>query len=197
MRNAISVFLFACLTAFAQDNDPAVSLSGGPPARAWSILYFYTTVGGADLPEYICYTRTSQGAVTAPITSIAVLTNVGTVTTNTAHGLSPGNQVIIAGVSGGGTGLNTSATITTVPSTTTFTMATTGVANATYNNAGITFNSSAPRTNQNIWAIKRFSYGGTGGSSLLATKWAVKPGYVISGTGTDLACDSRTTFSYQ
>jgi hypothetical protein len=198
MRIALLMLALAlpCARLFAQDNDPAVSISGGPPVRAWTSLLKYTTIGGADYVEYICYARTNQSAVTASVTQIVDAANTATVTVSSAHGLSVNNRVAISGVTGD-TDLNGIYIVLTVPSATTFTYTSANVTDTTYNNAGITLISSAPRTNRNIWAIKKFTYGGTGGNNVLATQWAVKATNVISGTGSDNACDSRAALAYQ
>lgn len=199
MRQALLVLALAlpgaCL--FAQNQDPAVSISGGPPTRGWSTLYKYTTISSADYIEYICYAPVSQPIARTDVTQIVDSGSVSTVTTAVAHGLSVGNQVTLAGAAGGAAALNTALIVATVGSTTTFTVATSGIADATYSTSGMTYTTTAPRTNANIWSIKRFTYGGTGGTSLVATQWAVKSGGTTSGTGSENACDSRTTLAYQ
>lgn len=190
------------LPVIAQENDMAVSISGGPPARAWSTIYVYTVIGGADYISYICYARTSQpnlintGALPYTVTQIVDSGSTSTVTTSENHGLSVNNRVVVSGVSGD-TDLNGIYSIATVPSATTFTITTANVTDATYNNAAIKISSTAPRTNRNIWSIKRFYYGGTGGTSLVGTKWAVAANKTISSTGSENSCDDRVTLSYQ
>jgi hypothetical protein len=198
MRIALLVLalVLPCANLPGQDNDPAVSLSGGPPVRAWTSLYKYTTLSGADYVEYVCYARANQPQITASITQIVDASNTGTVTVAEDHGLSVNNRVVISGVTGD-TDLNGTYIVLTVPSATTFTITTANVTDATYNNAGITLASFAPRTNKPVWAIKRYTYGGTGGTNLLATQWAVKSGNRLSGTGADNACDSRAALAYQ
>lgn len=196
MRKAMLLLALALPSAFGQNSDPAVSISGGPPSRGWTAIYNYATITGADYVEYICLAPANQPSLSLSITQIVDSSNTATVTASAAHGLSVGNRVVIAGVTGD-TDLNGTYTILTVGSSTTFTFTSANVTDTTYNNTGITLTSSAPRTNRDIWAIKRFTYGGTGGTSLLAVQWAVKSGKVISSTGQENACDSRTTLSYQ
>jgi hypothetical protein len=180
-----------CLSAFAQDQDPAVSISGGPPIRAWTAQYFYVPAT-TDI-EYICSARVSQNPATLAVTQIVDATNTATVTTPSAHGLAVGNRVTIAGVTGD-TDLNRSYVIQTVGSTTTFTVTSANVTDSTYNNAGITLRTTAPRTTQPIWAIKRFFYSGT---DLVATRWAVNPAKELSSTAAENICDNRATLAYQ
>ena len=66
------------------------------------------------------------------LTSIVVASNVGTVTTSSAHGLSTGRQVAIYGGAGSSSKLNGLYTIT-VTGGSTFTITTAGVTNGTYN----------------------------------------------------------------
>lgn len=197
MRRALLVLAMAMPCAIAQSQDPAVSISGGPPTRGWTALYKYTTITGADYIEYICYAPVAQPSVRHSVTQIVDLASVSTFTTSDAHGLSVNNKVVLAGAAGGASGLNGALIVVSVPSATTFTVATSGIADATYNSDGMTITSSAPRTNRGIWAIKKYTYGGTGGASLLATQWAVGSTNVISGTGAGHACDSRAGLAYQ
>lgn len=185
----------SCALLFAQDNDPAVSISGGPPSRGWTVIYTYTAISGTDYPQYICQTR-NQAEWSAAVTQVVDSSNTATVTTSAAHGLQINNRVEIAGVTGD-TDLNGTYIVLTVPSSTTFTVTSASVTDATYNNAGITISSSAPRTNASIWAIKKYTYGGTGGTSMLAAQWAVRSGRETSGTGTEHSCDAKTTLAYQ
>jgi hypothetical protein len=197
VRKALVLLAMALPCAiFGQNSDPAVSISGGPPAKGWTVLYAYTTITSADYVEYICSARSDQPNLSASVTQIVDSANTATVTTSAAHGLAVNNRVAIAGVTGD-TDLNATYTILTVPSSTTFTVTSANVTDTTYNNTGITASSNAPRSNQPIWAIKRFTYGGTGGTSLLAVQWAVTGSNTKSGTGQANACDSRTTLAYQ
>lgn len=182
-----------CLSAFAQEQDPAVSISGGPPIKSWTSQIFYTTISSADYIEYICYARTPQKSAALSITQIVDSGTTATVTTSVAHGYSVGNQIIIAGVTVD-TDLNGTYAIATVGSTTTFTVTSASVTDATYNNTGITSTSQAPRTTDPIWAIKKFFYTGT---NMTAIRWAVKPGQANSTTSQANICDSRATLAYQ
>lgn len=196
MRKAMLLLALALPCVYAQNSDPAVSISGGPPAKGWTALYNYTAIGGADYVEYICLARSTQKNITASVTQIVDAANTATVTTASAHGLAINNRVAIAGVTGD-TDLNATYLILTVPSSTTFTVTSANVTDATYATAGITISSYAPRSYDAIWAIKKFTYGGTGGTSLLAIQWAVKSASGSSSTGQENSCDARTTLAYQ
>lgn len=192
-----------CVCAFAQgDKDPAVAISGGPPMRSWTTVYVYTVIGGADYIQYQCYASTNQpsltnvGAAPYTVTQIVDSGTTATVTTSGDHGLSVDNRVVIAGVTGD-TDLNGTYVIATVPSSTTFTVTSANVTDATYNNSGIRVISSAPRTNQPIWSVKKFYYGGTGGTSLIGSRWAVTSTGSISSTGSVHSCDGRGALAYQ
>lgn len=99
-----------------------------------------------SVPASFAWTRAAS-----TLTNIVVLTNVGTVTTSTAHGLQINNPVVVAGSTTAA--LNGTYRVATVPSSTTFTIATSGVADATYNNAAMTATTTAPRTTVAIWNI--------------------------------------------
>lgn len=104
------------------------------------------------------------------LTSIVVLTNVGTVTTSTAHGLQIGNPVTITGATVD-TDLNgTNYYVATIPSTTTFTFATSAVANATYNESTLAIATTAPRLTANIWNILKMTY--STANNLTDVQWA-------------------------
>ncbi len=120
----------------------------------------------------------------ASLTSIVVLTNVGTATTTGAHGYAIGHRIQVRGATVD-TDLNGDYTIATVPSGTTFTFATANVANATYTEAGLKFLSTAPRTNSNQWSVERF-FNTT--AVLDRHIWAHADG------SRSRACDSRTQY---
>lgn len=137
---------------------------------------------GVSVPASFSWTKAA-----ATFTNVVVLTNVGTVTTSTAHGLRVGNPVTISGATVDAD-LNASYVIATVPSTTTFTIATVSVANATYTDATLVLTTTAPRSTAAIWAVQKFLYDG---SNLISTAWA---------TGSPTAnqiCDNAATLNYR
>jgi hypothetical protein len=112
---------------------------------------------------YIGYATAKQPSFSwtvaaSTLTSIAVATNVGTVTTSTAHGLAIGNPVIVTGSTT--SALNRTYRIATVPSGTTFTITTSGVSDGTYNTAALVVSTIAPRTTAAIWSISCLQYSG-------------------------------------
>lgn len=93
------------------------------------------------------------------LTSIVVLTNVGTVTTVAANGLMAGQMVAVTGSTT--SALNASYIIQSITSTTVFTITTAGVGNATYNNGPLTISGNAPLLTSPIWSIAHFLYDGS------------------------------------
>lgn len=188
--------LLAALSLYGQNTT--VALSRGNPDAAYTALYFYSTT----YLTYVCRTpafrqqSTYTWAVTpttgqGTLTSVAVLTNVGTVTTSANHGLTVGNRVTIAGATVD-TDLNGSYYVQTVGSATTFTISTSSVANATYVDAGMSLYTTAPRTTAAIWNIEKFTYDGS--NNLVADQFSV--GNVTGGIATtaySFICDNRAT----
>tara|TARA_R110000868_G_scaffold396287_2_gene668432 strand:+ start:312 stop:935 length:624 start_codon:yes stop_codon:yes gene_type:complete len=195
MKKLISILLFLASLSSGQ-TSPTVALSKGNPDAAYTSLYFYSTT----YLTYICKTpafrqrATYTWAVTpgvgqGTLTNVVVLTNVGTVTTSAAHGLTIGNRVTIAGATVD-TDLNGSYYVQTVGSSTTFTITTASVANATYTDAGMSLYTTAPRTTESIWSIERFGYDGS--NNLITDQFAV--GNVTGGLATvaySFVCDNR------
>lgn len=145
-----------------------VNSSIGPPLRPFTKLNYYT---GSDL-IYTCLTasvqpsyRVSVGAST--LTSIVVLTNVGTVNW-TAHGLAVGNLITVSGATVD-IDLNGTYYVQTVPGADSFTITTAAVADATYTEATLAVSTTAPRNNAAIWSIQKFTYD-TG--KLTVSQWA-------------------------
>ena len=93
------------------------------------------------------------------LTSIVVATNVGTVTTVSAHGLMTGQT---ATVTGSTTAALNASYVITVTGTTTFTITTSGVGGATYNNGPLTIAGTGPLLTSPIWAIRHFTYDSNG-----------------------------------
>ncbi len=98
----------------------------------------------------------SLSVMAGRLTSIVVLTNVGTVTTVSAHGLMVGQKTTVSGSTTAA--LNAAYVIVTVPSTTTFTIATSGVPDGTYNNGPLTLSGEAPLLTSPIWSVQHFIY---------------------------------------
>ncbi len=181
--------IFAALalaaSAFAQGGTPMNQVQGPPPAP-WVGLPFYD--GSSNL-QYMCWApqlqpATTQKRSTSSLTSIAVSTNVGTVTTAAAHGLYIGARVTISGATVD-TDLNGTYIVATVPTDETYTIATASVADATYTESTLVITTTWPLTTLARWAINVFTYSGT---TFTGTYWA------NSSTGPGLACTARTSY---
>lgn len=114
--------------------------------------------------QYVCTASANVSATTwtrsaASLTSVAVSSNVGTVTTATAHNLWVGAWVTISGSTTAA--LNGSYAVVTVPSTTTFTIATSGVVDDTYNTAAMVLSTNSPLLNAAVWAVTVYHYDGS------------------------------------
>lgn len=166
-------------------------MSEAPARFGWQKLCFYDASNNL---EYICYAPLS-GVVSATVslaaatlTNIVVLTDVGTVNTVAAHGLSVGSKVVLSGWTVDAQ-LNATYEVKTVPTSTSFTIATSAVSNATYTDTGgvATF-TSIPDTAAS-WAIQRYWYN--------TSNAMVKSGWAEGTTTPTLIAASRTTYTYR
>lgn len=107
-------------------------------------------------PSWYSYSLSVTGS---GLTSIVVLTNVGTVTTSAAHGLMTGQTTVVSGSTT--PALNGTYQVT-VTGTTTFTITTAAVGNATYNNGPLTITGTGPLLTSPIWSIQQFTYDANG-----------------------------------
>jgi hypothetical protein len=189
------IALALCACAFGQN---VTRVSDRPAPDATEDLYFYD---GSNNLEYICTTdvpsvtsifgvtasdsnqpRSSISAVT--ITSIADSANTATVTFSGAHGLAVGHRFTVAGATTD-TDLNGTYIVATVADSTHITFTTANVTDATYTDATMTIATNAPRSNANVWSIRKFAYTGT----------AINRGRWLYGAPAgSLACDSRTSY---
>lgn len=182
MKKLILMALVCASGLFAQT---AVNQTSGPPPHADQDLYFYD--GSGNL-QYDCRARqfnvpNSWQRSDSSLTSIVVATNVGTVTTASAHGLYIGARVTVSGSTTAA--LNGVYTVVSAPTSTTYTIATSGVGDGTYNTANLAVSTNNPLTVSPVWAIKVFTYSGT---SLTASYWADAK---VGGT---LKCSDRATY---
>ncbi len=192
LGSTMRILLVALLAVslWAQDGTP-VNISISPPPVGYTNLYFYNS---ADL-QYACRAKSVQPTATFGIsaatpfvlTSVVVLTNVGTVTTVSDNGLKVNDKVVFSGATVD-TDLNGTYKIATVTSSKVFTIATASVANATYNEATLQFTTTAPRTSMPIWSIQKYT---AVASQITASQWAVGT------SGASQICDNRATLSYQ
>ncbi len=181
MRTIVGVLLIAT-ALFAQT---PVNQSQSIPPDAYTSLLFYD---GSNYLIYSCKAKSIQPSFSwtkaaTTLTNIVVLTNVGTVTTSTAHGLAIGNLVTVSGATVD-TDLNGIYYIQTVGSTTTFTITTASVANATYTDATLAMSTTAPRSTAAIWDIFKYTISGT---NVVAIQKAGGK------SGTNSICDNRST----
>lgn len=146
---------------------------------------------GSSNLKYQCFANQIQTAkvwtVGDGLTSIAISSNVGTVTA-AGHGLYQGARVTVA--SSGVSALNGTYTVATVPTADTFTIATSGVGDSTVTAAGMTVTTTYPRENAEQWAIKVYEYSGT---TLLGSRWASKPA-ATGEQAAGLKCSERATY---
>ena len=192
MKRILFALLLVSVPVVAQQ-QATVAISKGPASEPTTTLTFYDA---SSNPQYICKARSRQNAFTwavtptgsqGTLTSIAVATNVGTVTTVGNHGLAIGYLVTVAGSTT--SALNGTYIIQTVPSATTFTITTSGVSDGTYNTAALNLTTTAPRSSSNQWSIEKFTY--NVGNNPTADQWAQGSTAQIN------ICDNRTTIAYQ
>lgn len=170
------LILFATAVAlFSQTTGQPVGIVQFPTQTPTRFLDYN---GGSNL-TYLCLAPStdpsgsgknyaySLSVTGGTLTSIVVLTNVGTVTTVSAHGLQTGQTTTVSGSTT--SALNASYVIT-VTSTTAFTITTSGVGNATYNNGPLTVSGNAPLLTSPIWSIQHFIYDGS--NNLIGTQCA-------------------------
>ncbi len=189
MRFAIALVI-GVVSAFGQMGQP-VNVSISSPTTAYTSLLFYS---GSDL-QYICKAASQQNTATFIIggsspyelTSVVVLTNVGTVTTVSDNGLKVNDRITISGATVD-SDLNATYKVATITNSKVFTIATVSVANATYVDVGMKFTTTAPRTTMPIWAIEKFT---VAASLVTQIQWAV------GSSGTSQICDNRAALSYQ
>ncbi len=176
--------------ALGQEGAP-VNVSISAPLVGYTNLYFYS---GTDL-QYACRAKSQQpqvvfstaGSTPFVLTSIVVLTNVGTVTTVSDNGLKVNDRIVITGATVD-TDLNATYKIATVTNSKVFTIATVSVANATYTDATLQFATTAPRTTMPVWSIQKYT---AVANQITASQWA------IGTSGTSQICDNRASLSYQ
>lgn len=161
-------------------------VSAPPPDNYVNQLYY----DGSNNLTYVCRAAAIQPLTTwykssTTLTSIVVLTNVGTINFSSTSYLWVGAQITVAGSTT--SALNGTYKVTAV-SGSTATITTSGVSNATYNNAALTVSTRAPLLNSAVWAIQALTYDGS--NLLTGVYWAGTP----SPTVPLLACSSRASY---
>jgi len=162
-----TVFGLGSGVVHAQSDSALVTLSEAPTPNSFTLAFDYDGsnnqiyIGKAKSVQLVPYNWSINATLgKGTLTSVVVLTNVGTVNI-TGHGLAVGNRVIIGGGTAGGAGLNASYVIATVPGANSFTVATSGVADVTYNNTGLNVSTQAPSTTLPMWTIVKQTFTGT------------------------------------
>lgn len=178
--------LLILISSLCAQSGLNVNVSRSASPNPFTRLFFYD---GSSQLEYICVADKVQPKKTwsiagSTLTSIVDSSNTSTITTATAHGLLPGNQIVIEGATID-TDLNGTYVIATTPTTTTFTITTASVSDATYNEASLLFHTRAPRTSDLQWSITKYRYDGSGN--------------LISEQNSDAPqiCDNRASIKYE
>ena len=179
------IICFLVLTGVGWAQAQAINQVQGPTPNSY--VYFYDI---ASTPQYVCQAQALQGLTTwykssATLTSIAVATNVGTVTFGSTTYLWPGARIIVAGSAT--TALNASYVVTAT-SGSTATITTVGVSDGTYTDANLTVSTQSPLLNNLVWAIQITRYIS---SSPQTQYWAGVPGTIPA---MNLACSARATY---
>jgi hypothetical protein len=178
MKRALLILLAAVAALLSQTTGQPVGIVQFPNQSPTRVMDY---AGGSNLtylgqapslnptpsvnPGYWAYSLSVTGGT---LTSIAVSSNVGTVTTVSAHGLLPGETVVVSGSTT--SALNASYSVVSVTSGTAFTITTSGVGNATYNNGPLTVSGNSPLTTSPIWSIQHFTYDAS--NNLIGTQCA-------------------------
>lgn len=189
----ICLFVAFMVAAFAQDSG-TVNVSQGPPQRGFSQHFFYDAGGRV---EYVCYAESSAKLATFVVTAATNATPI-VVTTDVAHGLADGAVVtIFNGL--GNTAVNGSFQVAVASSTTLqLKNRTTGAniaGNGTYSASTAVLQTSAPRTNEPIWAIQKYIYNGSG--VLQRIVWIEGTTTANSTSATGKVCDNRANYGAQ
>lgn len=187
MRIAILLAL-SVLGAFAQ--GPEITISQGPAPNPFQLVYGYT---GTNL-VYVCYAKSVLP------TSFSVAISAGTnanpvVFTSTGHGFNSNSRpkVTVSGGTGNWTAVNgtftatiTSANAFSIPVDSTAFGAVTGT---------LVYTTTAPRTNQSVWAVKEFSYDGS--NNIIWAGWLNGSSAVPSSGGSKCSDATSTTLNVQ
>lgn len=146
------LLLAASVSVMAQ--APEVTISQSPPPTGYQLIYGYT---GANL-IYICYARSHQFQQSAQISISAASNASAAVLTSASHGFDTHSRpnITISGGTGNWTAIN-GTFVATIVNANTFSIP---VDSTTFGalTGTIRFTTFAPRTNQQMWAVKQFSY---------------------------------------
>lgn len=187
MRIAVLLALsvFGCMA-----QGPEITISQGPAPNPFQIIYGYT---GTNL-VYVCYAHSVLGT-SFPV-SISAASNANPVSlTSASHGFNASSRPKVT-ISG--------ATLTWTPVNGTFTATITGANTFTIPvdssafgalTGTVVFTTTAPRTNQSVWAVKEFSYDGS--SNLIWSGWLNGISAVQSSGGSKCSDATSTTLNVQ
>lgn len=187
MKKIITLALLCACAGFGQLD---VSVDEGPPRVGYTVYVPEYDVN--DNPLYQCVTRSIRPTTTfrrsdSTITSITDSSNTATIVIPN-HGLRPNNGITISGATVD-SDLNGTYSVVAVSDANTFTITTASVTDAAYTESTLVITTTAPRTNQAIWSISKFTYNGT---NFVIKQWA---GGAPSNSA--YSCDGRATLSYQ
>lgn len=181
---ATALLLLSVASLRAQTGSP-VNQTQGPAPNSNVALYYYN---GSNQIQYICMAnaQTAQTVytigATPALTSVAVTSNVATITFGATAQLWVGQRVTLAGFAT--TAVNVTTTVSAVSGSTATAAIT--VADGTYNTSGATLTTSGPVLNATSWVIQVFTYFG----GYLATSY-----YAGGGIAPPLlACSNRASY---
>ena len=146
---------------------------GGSPAKVTYVGQATQFLTPSALCNYLGSTCIKRSDST--LTSIAVATNVATVTCATNCGMWAGFRVYVSGATVD-TDLNGAYTVTTSASATTYTFPTANVADGTYTEATLQVSTNFPLTTALVWTITALKY--NAGGNLATAVFAANAGNV-------------------
>lgn len=207
LRTAILAVMAQCALLLAQPEGIIMNPTQGPPQVGWTPINYYS----AGLVTYQCRARTiQQSSGSDQSLTVSAATNANpAVMTSTGHGLGDfatygatiTPAVKITGFTGAWTPCNGSWVATTT-SANAFSVPCDSTAFGAFGAQTPTVVTTAPRWNQNNWAIAKFFYDGS--SNLIGWGWASSPvgagsaQPTVGGTTNPIfACSNRAAYSYQ
>lgn len=186
---AFLILSAACFGQYA----PEFVQSDSNPNLPITTLYYRD---GSNNVQYVCKALSNQPSYswtwaglggTGTISTIAVSTNVATITFSAVHGLSTGNNIILGSAT---TSSLAGSYKVTVTSTTALTIATSGVSDGNITaitDPNLNINTTSARTSASVWSIYQLFY---------TTSYVDRKAWA-NGTASYInACGSKTTYSY-
>lgn len=198
MRLLLACFL--CFTAWGQQATPVNQVATAPPLATQTVLVY----SGTNL-TYQCITRSIQP--NARSVTVSTATNASPVVfTATAHGFDYQSlatttpAIKIVGATGGWTGIN-GVWVATPTSANAFSIAVDSTAFGAWGAQSVAVTTYAPSLAAKVWSIFALVYDATG--KLIWSGWGSEVGGAAAtnlpggATAANLACSSRTSYSYQ